>query len=264
MTSILLIEPNGSIKQTKVKDVTQENLYKKCGFKTNNEFSKKYTWTKTINNEKVIIQLWAKETGKANNENKYDFPPPMDTTLFFGTCVLVRVVDDNNIIDLEKSLWTKVYEKLFGGFHDLGNDEDDEISEDELLNVDKHKKTKHGYLKDGFVVDSVTNSDDTADEADDDADDADDADDDADDADDNADDNEVNTKNKMNKQEDETIYDNGDDDSEDDGEDEVDDVEDDTDEEDENMFNSSSDINDDFDGSELEESDYEYSDENDD
>ena len=261
MTSILLIEPNGSIKQTKVKDVSQENLYKKCGFKTNNEFSKKYTWTKTINNEKVIIQLWAKETGKANNENKYDFPPPMDTTLFFGTCVLVRVVDDNNIIDLEKSLWTKVYEKLFGGFHDLGNDEDDEISEDELLNVDKHKKTKHGYLKDGFVVDSVTNSDDTADEADDDADDADD---DADDADDNADDNEVNTKNKMNKQEDETIYDNGDDDSEDDGEDEVDDVEDDTDEEDENMFNSSSDINDDFDGSELEESDYEYSDENDD
>jgi hypothetical protein len=253
MTSILLIEPNSSIKQTKVKDVSQENLYKKCGFKTPNEFSKKHTWNKTINNEKVIIQLWAKETGKANNENKYDFPPPVDTKLFFGTCALVRIDDNNdnnnNIIDLEKSLWTKVYEKLFGGFHDLGNDEDDEISEDELLNVDKHKKTKHGYLKDGFVVDSVTNSDDDN-EADID------------------DDNEANTKNQMNKQEDETSDDNEDDaddgdvDSEDD---DMDYADDDNNEEDENMFNLSSDdtITDDFDGSELEESDYEYSDEND-
>ena len=240
MTSILLIEPNNSIKQTKVKDVTPENLYKKCGFKTQNEFSKKHTWTKIINNEKVIIQLWAKETGKANNENKYDFPPPVDTKLFFGTCGLVRIDatnNNNNIINLEKSLWTKVYEKLFGGFHDLGNDEDDEMSEDELLNVDKHKKTKHGYLKDGFVVDSVTNSDDN----------------------DDIDNNEVPTKNQMNKLDDDNEDDTSDDDFY------HDDNNDNEEEEDENMFNLSSDTDsiNDFDGSELEESDYEYSDEND-
>ena len=52
-------------------------------------------------------------------------------------------------------MWEKIYEKLFGGFEDIGkNAAEDDNEEDELENVPKHKKTKNGYLKDGFVVDS--------------------------------------------------------------------------------------------------------------
>ena len=52
-------------------------------------------------------------------------------------------------------MWEKIYEKLFGGFEDLGvTAAEDDNEEDELANVPKHKKTKNGYLKDGFVVDS--------------------------------------------------------------------------------------------------------------
>ena len=48
-----------------------------------------------------------------------------------------------------------MYEKLFGGFEDLTTTAlEDENEEDELEKVPKDKKTKHGYLKDGFVVDS--------------------------------------------------------------------------------------------------------------
>ena len=36
---------------------------------------------------------------------------------------------------------------------------EDEEEEDELANVPKEKKTKHGYLKDGFVVDSSETED---------------------------------------------------------------------------------------------------------
>jgi hypothetical protein len=44
---------------------------------------------------------------------------------------------------------------LFGGFEDIGvTAAEDDNEEDELDNVPKHKKTKNGYLKDGFVVDS--------------------------------------------------------------------------------------------------------------
>jgi hypothetical protein len=44
---------------------------------------------------------------------------------------------------------------LFGGFEDLAaTAKEDEEEEDELANVPKEKKTKQGYLKDGFVVDS--------------------------------------------------------------------------------------------------------------
>ena len=44
---------------------------------------------------------------------------------------------------------------MFGGFEDLASTAvEDEEEEDELTNIPKEKKTKQGYLKDGFVVDS--------------------------------------------------------------------------------------------------------------
>ena len=54
-----------------------------------------------------------------------------------------------------RDTWNKIYEKLFGGFEDLNATaaEDDE-EEDELEMIPVDKKTKQGYLKDGFVVDS--------------------------------------------------------------------------------------------------------------
>ena len=58
------------------------------------------------------------------------------------------------------SLWNKIYEKLFGGFEDLAaTAKEDEEEEDELANIPKEKKTKNGYLKDGFVVDSSDEED---------------------------------------------------------------------------------------------------------
>jgi hypothetical protein len=79
-------------------------------------------------------------------------------------------VDDNGqILDLTTPIWNKIYEILFGGFEDIG-DEEEELSEDELEYVDKKKKTKHGYLKDGFVVDSVESGEEDDNEDDDDGD----------------------------------------------------------------------------------------------
>jgi hypothetical protein len=61
----------------------------------------------------------------------------------------------NVFTNLTIELWTKMYEKLFGGFEDIGATAlEDDNEEDELEKVPKDKKTKHGYLKDGFVVDS--------------------------------------------------------------------------------------------------------------
>lgn len=169
MTDIIIIETNGTLKQSKAKELTFETLYKKAGFRTDTNFKKRTTWKTMISNENIIIELWAKDDGKANYENKYDFPPPVDKALYFGICVLIRVDENANIIGLTSALWKTIYEKLFGGFEDI--EEDEEISEDELDNVDKKLKTKHGYLKDGFVVDEVESEDeeDYSDEDDDEA-----------------------------------------------------------------------------------------------
>jgi len=58
--------------------------------------------------------------------------------------------DEPAFLDLTKESWLKIYEKLFGGFEDIGDE--DEYSEDELDNVDPALLTAHGYLKDDFVV----------------------------------------------------------------------------------------------------------------
>jgi len=163
MTSIILVESNGSLKQSKVKDVTFDNLYKKCGFRVAEHFAKRATWNVPIGEEMASIELWSKNDGKAGSENKYDFPPPVDTALYFGTCVLVRVDETETIVNLTTEVWNKAYEFLFGGFDDL--DEEEEPSEDELEKIPQSMKTKHGYLKDGFVVDAP---EDVADEADED------------------------------------------------------------------------------------------------
>jgi len=65
------------------------------------------------------------------------------------------------LTNLSIALWDKIYEKLFGGFEDLAATcAEDEEEEDELANVPAEKKTKDGYLKDGFVVDSDGEEDD--------------------------------------------------------------------------------------------------------
>ena len=156
--SIVLIETNGTIKTLKTKEITEDTLYKKCGFRVSDDFLCRHTWTvklKNITEEPMTISVWAKKTGKANFENKYDMPPPLDKELFFGTCAIVRTASDkasskSTFLDLTKETWLKIYEQLFGGFEDIG--EEDEYSEDELENVDPKLLTSHGYLKDGFVV----------------------------------------------------------------------------------------------------------------
>lgn len=158
--TIIIVDKSASLKNLTVKDYKVDELYKKCGFKKADTFILQVEWPVKLDGQKYLIQMYGKLDGKANMENKYDFPPPVDKQLYFGSCALVGMLreDSNNRshINLSLELWNKLYEKLFGGFEDLaviGADDDDE--EDELENVPKKLKTKKGgYLKDGFVIDS--------------------------------------------------------------------------------------------------------------
>jgi hypothetical protein len=157
--TIIIVEKCGTLKSLSIKDYKEEELYKKCGFKKSEDFQKQVEWSVKFENKKYYINVYAKTDGKANSENKYDFPPPIDTKLFFGNCAIIAKVKnedgDNVLTDLSLQMWHKIYEKLFGGFEDLAaTAAEDENEEDELENVPKEKKTKQGYLKDGFVVDS--------------------------------------------------------------------------------------------------------------
>jgi hypothetical protein len=164
--TIILVEKTGELKTLSIKDYKEDELFKKCGFKKADDFSKHIDWSAKIDGQKYIISLYGKSEGKANMENKYDFPPPVDNKLYFGCCALVAQISDDlnkkSLSNLSLDLWNKIYDKLFGGFEDLtvAKTEEDDDLEDELDVVPKSKKTKSGgYLKDGFVVDDDDNGD---------------------------------------------------------------------------------------------------------
>jgi hypothetical protein len=150
---IIIVEKSGSLKTISVKDFKEEDLFKKCGLKKKDDFDKQVEWKLKTKGRKYVVSVYAKMNGRANNENKYDFPPPIDNHLFFGSCAIVAQNEKQEYISLNIDLWNTLYEKLFGGFEDLAATAlEDEQEIDELANVPKEKKTKEGYLKDGFVV----------------------------------------------------------------------------------------------------------------
>lgn len=156
---IVIVERLGGLKQLSVKDFKLEQLFTKCGFKKADNFVKQTEWNIKYDGKKYLIQVFAKKDGRANSENKYEFPPPIDNKLFYGSCAIVAQLkkDDTNMsyTNLSLALWNKLYEKLYGGFEDLSKTaKEDEMEEDELANIPSELKTKDGYLKDGFVVDS--------------------------------------------------------------------------------------------------------------
>ena len=157
MPSILIIDKNSVIKPYNTKTFVEDELYKKAGFKSKEGFAKHAEWNVTVKNTPSTVVLYGKTTGRAGQENKYDFPPPADNTLFFGSCVLV-CKSGENVVDISQSDWEKIYEHLFGGFEDI-NADDSEDEEDDSEEDEDVPRTKEGYVKDGFIVDDDDSED---------------------------------------------------------------------------------------------------------
>jgi hypothetical protein len=158
----LIVEKNGDIKESEIKEdaICAEELAKKCKFKKTDGYIKRTEWGyifKSDNGEscKIVVEMWGKDDGLANHENKYEFPPPLDHDLYFGACVLIARDYKNIYTDLTEDMWDDIYEYLFGGFESLlANEDEDDDEYDELDGIPMNRKTRDGYLKDGFVVDS--------------------------------------------------------------------------------------------------------------
>jgi len=153
--SIIIVEKSGILKPLNVKDFNETTLFKKCGFKKMEDFEKHTEWSISYDGNDYIINVYGKTKGRANNENKYEFPPPIDNTVFFGSCCIVLKKNTGVYLNLTLAIWEKIYELLFGGFDFLYATKDEDKEDVDVLKfVSDDKLTCHGYLKDGFVVDS--------------------------------------------------------------------------------------------------------------
>ena len=153
MPVILVIDRTGSVKELSSKTYEEDNLYKKAGFKTPNDFQMHHVFEVNMNNNRSYrVRLYGKTKGKSGQENKYDFPPPVDNVLFFGSCLLVNVDGDECATNLSLTEWKQIYDKLFGGFEELDTEDELDLESDELIDPSV-PLTKEGYVKDDFIVD---------------------------------------------------------------------------------------------------------------
>ena len=145
MVKIIIINRGGYYNAVNLTDVSLSNLYKKCGFRKLDNFEKRTTWKIKYNSNNLKISVFSKNTGRANTENKFEFPPPIDNDLYFGNVAIVAYKDKlllENTLDLNEDIWCKIYEKLMGGFIDLGKEDTSE--EEEYENIPKEELTKQG------------------------------------------------------------------------------------------------------------------------
>ena len=112
--SFVIIEKNGTAKNHSSLELTRDILYKTCGFKKREQFEKRHTWY--INMYGVCsVELWARDSGRSGQDNKYELPPPVDTAVYFGTMALICVDDKEEIVSMTCELWCKIYDFLFEG-----------------------------------------------------------------------------------------------------------------------------------------------------
>ena len=137
--NVIRVNRDGSMAEVKLHD---DEYFKKCGFRTEEGFELQHTWTEEGN---IRYELHGKTKGKANSENKYEFPPPVAEALYFGKMLIMKRLPDSELAPLRVAEWNTIYEKLMGGFINLASE--DESDEDCEL-----PKTKEGYAKDDFVV----------------------------------------------------------------------------------------------------------------
>lgn len=156
MPAFVVVEKTGSLKAQKATSINE--LYKKCGFKTADGFACVHSWTIEFNEVEYKLSIFGKTDGRANTENKFEFPPPIDNVLFFGSCAAVLSTESGAASDMTPEEFTDIIDNLYGGYSDIGSEDSEEEDDEEDTGL---PKTKHGYVKDDFVVSSDAEDEDS-------------------------------------------------------------------------------------------------------
>ena len=161
MVKVLKVHKSGKLEELSYEHNDDSEIYKSMNCKNKKDVSSYVNWEMKDKKERLCNYcVYGKIDGKANHENKYEFPPPIDNVLFYDSCIVVKMCK-NKFKNLIIQEWEQIYEELFGGFEDIG-DEDSELSEDD--EEDKLDKTRSGYVKDDFIIDDDASEDEYDDE----------------------------------------------------------------------------------------------------
>jgi hypothetical protein len=128
---------NSCFKKIKVKSIDMENIYKKCGYKSNCNFKKLYEWDCSSN----VIELWSKEDNNVKTYNNHPLLVKYNIKVNNNNKCIFLLKSGTNYITLESELFSK-----FFNLPDIIENNSNDISEkltneentalNEIVNID--------------------------------------------------------------------------------------------------------------------------------
>jgi hypothetical protein len=98
---------NDIFKQFKIKNVDEENIYKKCGYKSSSNFSKLYTWTI---DSSVELELWSKVDSASKVYNQHSIFLKYAISVNSNNKCIFLLKNNNNYTNLDG----KYFNEFFG------------------------------------------------------------------------------------------------------------------------------------------------------
>lgn len=125
MINCILIQ-NNEINEVKVKNLTEDCIYKKCNFKNDTDFSKLKIW----NYDNFSIELWGKNKGFSNSLSNFELFKNNGLNIY-GKSIFLMKNDEDKYISLNK--------ENFNDYFNIINDVESKIIDDEN-NESKNKE----------------------------------------------------------------------------------------------------------------------------
>jgi len=125
---------NTSFTLLKVKNVTEENIYKKCGYKTSANFKRIYTWDLGDKN----IELWSKEDINIKKYNQHNILTKYSIKLNVNNKCIFFLKNKERFINLDIDVFNKFFDlkETIEINNDENNNELNEHSNTDSTNTD--------------------------------------------------------------------------------------------------------------------------------
>ena len=133
MTEFISIKKDGTCKSVLDKNFEIENLFKKCGFRKNDDFVLVTTKDVIYNGNNYILEVWGRNKGDNSNINLFEFIGFNNKTTIYGTCAVICKLN-SNIVNINNDMWDKMYNIIK---QSLINDNDNVETNSEFFSDDE-------------------------------------------------------------------------------------------------------------------------------
>jgi hypothetical protein len=128
---------NTSFKEIKVKNIDSDTIYKKCGYKSNNNFKKLYAWDCGCTD---VIELWSKQDNNVKTYNNHPLLVKYNIKVNINNKCIFVMTNGVAYINLESTFFSKFFDLPetieFNTNEDIQEDTNEEINNGDLKTQD--------------------------------------------------------------------------------------------------------------------------------